>query len=176
MKELVAKDNDNEIVSMPDVDFFEMVDRVMGAYLNRGKFIRLTERDYSFAKDLLDIHHILVSPDVLRTREISLICNLVKCSKPKAKRLRIAHELLWGDAKGANDDFQKRLIADKILKFAEDAESDGDNNKAAEFYKDYYLMRGFDKIETNKVARALPKLIVLSSDKKLLEIEDAEYE
>ena len=29
MKELTVKDNDNEIVSMPDVDFFEMVDRVM---------------------------------------------------------------------------------------------------------------------------------------------------
>lgn len=168
-KEVVSKDK--------DVEFFEEVDAIMEAYLSNKKMIQLNERTFRFAQDILDSHHILVNPLIARNKEIHLIAQLLNCSETKAIRIRNAHTLIWGDSKGVNDEFQKRLIAEKLLKFAQQCEFDGELEKSAELYEKYYIMRGFDK-EVNKVPRQLPKLIILSSDPSLLEsqLESEDYE
>lgn len=175
MSEIVEVKNDEvEIVNESEADFFDEVDAIMEAYLSKRKMIQLSERTFRFAQDILDAHHILVSPEIPRGKEISLLCQALKISDTKARRIRRAHILIWGESKGQNDAFQKRLIADKILKFAQKEEEEGDREKAAEYYEKYYRMRGFDKEDTNRKPRTLPKILTFSNNPKLLEVEDAQ--
>jgi len=187
-KELKKGSDNDSIVTDKQVVFMEKLDKIYDAFLSNRKMLSLSDRDYSFARDLLDIHHILVAPDITRAKELVLIKQLLKCSDTKAKRLREAHFLLWGDAKQSNIEFKKRIICDKILKFAEEAEKKGYNEQvaesekkgykeqAAELYEKYYHMMGFDKMEKVKTPRSLPKVVVLKNKKELLEIEDAEID
>ena len=176
--DVIIKDIDGDMSydRLSDLEFFARMDVLMGAFLSNRNMMRLCDQDYRFAVDLQNIHHVLVNPEIHRSKHTKLVMDFCKCGKTKATRLIKAHNLLWGDASNKNKEFQKQLIADKILKFAEEAEKEADNVLAAELYEKYYKMMGFDKMEATQTPRALPKLVVLSSDSKLLDVEDIDYE
>ena len=106
----VVKSSKDEILTMEQAEFIETLDKIFTAMLSESKMLRLTQRDYEFARDLLDIHHIMVSPDISRPKANKLIKQMLKCSWTKAKRLMEAHFLLWGDAKRTNLEFKKVII------------------------------------------------------------------
>lgn len=176
MKEKAVTKTENEILTMSQTEFVEVLDRIFSCFLSESRMLKLSQRDYEFARDLMDAHHLLVSPDIPKVKMNKAICNLLKCSWTKAKRIIDAHFLLWGDAKQQNLEFKKVIICNKILEFAEEAEKDGDSEKAVQYYEKYYTMMGLDKMEQIKTPRSFPKLVVLSSDPQLLEIEDAEID
>lgn len=163
-------------VRQQEAEFLEDIDNIMESFMDKRKMLRLPDRTFKFAQDLLDIHHILVNPNIPRSKEMTMVCKLLNVSQTKARKLRKAHTLIWGDAKGDNDAFLRKLVAEKILKFAQEEEKEGNREKAAEYYEKYYKMRGFDKDVQQKTPRPLPAVITFSTDPRLLEIELTEAE